>query len=214
VKLWNLDFDGKTFGRSTKTVLIHLFDGEREIQTLPVYPVRFHQDKEGDKPLRETLVERGKIFVDVIKKPTYQEYTGPSSFIRAKKYNQARVMVDHTSRPWEEEVEREPDKHLPGVGDDESLGTNTRFPACPCAICSSGDNNAEKLFQRLKFDDYDEIPLDTDLKLTEHQYFLCYSHVYAFVLQDRIWGKSVFYIAIGLRQIVLTSVRSRRGEGP
>lgn len=84
VKIWNLDYDGKVFGRALKTVSVPVFDGEREIQSLPIFPVRYHRDKEGDAPLRDVLVKRGKKFVEVIKEPTYQEYTGPSSFSIAR----------------------------------------------------------------------------------------------------------------------------------
>lgn len=75
VKVWNLDYNGKFFRRSSKTISVPIFDGEREIQSLPIFPIRFHQDKEGDLPLRNVLIERGKKFIEVIKQPTYQEYT-------------------------------------------------------------------------------------------------------------------------------------------
>lgn len=84
VKVWNLDFNGKRLGRSSKEVYIPVFDGEREIQSLPLFPVHFHQDKEGQRPLHETLIERGKTFFSVIKHLSYQEYTGPSSFSKGK----------------------------------------------------------------------------------------------------------------------------------
>lgn len=84
VTVWNLDFDGKVFGRSSKKILVPVFDGEREIQSLPLFPVRFYQDAEGEKSLRDGLIERGKKFVKLIKQPTYQEYTGPSSFSIAR----------------------------------------------------------------------------------------------------------------------------------
>lgn len=84
VKVWNLDYDGKVFGRSSKIIIVPTFDGEREIQSLPIFPTCFHQDKEGDLPLLETLIQRGKKFVKVLNQPTYREYTGPSSFFSAK----------------------------------------------------------------------------------------------------------------------------------
>lgn len=84
VKLWNLDFNGKCLSRSVKTVSIPVFDGEREVTSLPVFPTRFHRDKANERPHREVLIERGKTFVKVITQPSYQEYTGPSSFSRAR----------------------------------------------------------------------------------------------------------------------------------
>ena len=80
IKVWNLDFDGENFIRTSKIITIPAFDSEREITSLPLFPTRFHIDKEGETPLREALVARGKIFIHVVKKPKYQEYAGNSSF--------------------------------------------------------------------------------------------------------------------------------------
>lgn len=85
VKVWNLDYNGKVFGRSSKMIFVPIFDGEREIQSLPIFPISFHRDEEGHSPHRDALIQRGKNFVKVLKQPTYQEYTGPSSFFSAKK---------------------------------------------------------------------------------------------------------------------------------
>ena len=78
VKVWNLEFDGKSLSRSVKNVYIPVFDGERVIRSLPIYPIRFHDDGPGSESLRDNLVERGKNYVKIVKQPTFQEYSGPS----------------------------------------------------------------------------------------------------------------------------------------
>lgn len=84
VQVWNLDFDGKALRRSSRKILIPVFDGERPINSLPLYPERFHEDEEGEQPLREQLAERGRKFVAVIKSPMFQEYTGLSQLHGAR----------------------------------------------------------------------------------------------------------------------------------
>lgn len=84
VRVWNLDFDGKALCRSSRNISVPFFDGERIINSLPLYPERFHEDKEGEQPLRELLAARGRKFVEVIKSPMFQEYTGTSQLHGAR----------------------------------------------------------------------------------------------------------------------------------
>ena len=51
------------------------FDGERVITTLPMYPMRFHEDREGELPLKERLIARGRKFMSLTK-PSYCNYQG------------------------------------------------------------------------------------------------------------------------------------------
>lgn len=78
VYVWNLNFDGRVLTRSAKKVYIPVFDWEREISSLSVFPTRFHVGEDPQNPLRQQLVDRGKRFVEMVKKPTFQEYSGPS----------------------------------------------------------------------------------------------------------------------------------------
>ena len=111
-----------------------------------------------------------------------------------RQFDQARVVVDHTGQPWENELaDEQVDRHDPKVINDGSLGQNTRAPACPCSICSTSKAGSGTLYRRVIFDDYDEISLDSE-SLTDHQYFLCFSHIYAYALQDRLWGQPYYFI--------------------
>lgn len=81
VMLWNLDFDGNKLSRSERIVEVPLFDGERDITSLPLFPTRFHENE--DEKRRE-LIERGKTFVNVVRAPAFREYSGPSRFHGAR----------------------------------------------------------------------------------------------------------------------------------
>lgn len=75
VLVWNLDFNGRFLSRSVREVKIPIFDGERDIRSLPLYPTRFAEDQD----LYTKLVKRGERFVQILRKPTLQECTGPST---------------------------------------------------------------------------------------------------------------------------------------
>ncbi|KAL3465911.1 hypothetical protein BJX64DRAFT_252150 [Aspergillus heterothallicus] len=192
VHVWNLNFDGLVLTRSAKTVAIPVFDGEREIASLPVFPTEFHVDEDPEKSLRQRLIDRGKSFVEMVRKPTFREYTGPSRLQGIREFTRARVVIDHTSRPWwlqnvakNFKGDKEPPLPVQTIADVE-LGERTRVPSCPCESCHAKETQ-EHSIQRRKFDDYDDIDLNASTSLTDHQYMLCWSHVYAFVLKDRVW---------------------------
>lgn len=99
-------------------------------------------------------------------------------------------MVDHTDRPWEKDVAADqPNRHMPNIDSGEELGLDVRVPKCGCKVCAATTDALELSNRTLAFEDYDDISLDSVDSLTEHQYFLCFSHVYAYALQDRCWGK-------------------------
>lgn len=85
VLVWNLEFDGQFLTRNVKRVPIPLFDGERDIHSLPLYPIRFHKGPTDAETLCKELVERGKSYVEVIKSPSFREYTGRSHFQGVRK---------------------------------------------------------------------------------------------------------------------------------
>ena len=76
VLVWNLNYNGEYITRTPKNIDIAVFDGEREIISLPLFPVRFHVDEDPSNPLKDQLIERGKKFFQFAKGPAFQEYTG------------------------------------------------------------------------------------------------------------------------------------------
>ncbi|KAJ5178623.1 ATPase AAA-type core [Penicillium coprophilum] len=188
VNVWNLDYDGQVLSRSAKEVNISVFDGQREITSLPLFPIKFYVDEDPQNPLRQQLVDRGKRFVKMVKTPTFQEYSGPSRLQGNRTFNRTRVVVDHTSQPWKlDEIASEKHAHCP-IAElyNVELGQRTREPRCVCKTCEANSLRQHGTQRRI-FDDYDNIDLSSVLTLTDHQYLLCWSHVYAYVLKDRVW---------------------------
>lgn len=75
IRLWNLTFDGEVIRRVSKTVCVSVFDNEREIMSLPVFPTRFHDEVDGGERRRQ-LIERGKKAARYATGPSFLEYTG------------------------------------------------------------------------------------------------------------------------------------------
>jgi hypothetical protein len=73
--VWNLSFDGASIIRRTRTVDIPIFDHEREITSLPIFPTRFLDDADGGEKKRK-LIERGRKYFQYSKGPSFLQYTG------------------------------------------------------------------------------------------------------------------------------------------
>ena len=98
------------------------------------------------------------------------------------------MIVDYTSRPWEQSGWGE--AHQPcNVDYEYGLGSKTRVPACECSECAKFDATT-LVYKTLTFSDYDNIDPIMCTEFTEHQYMLCWSHVYALILRDRVYGES------------------------
>ncbi|KAJ5774987.1 ATPase AAA-type core [Penicillium paradoxum] len=187
VNVWNLNFDGQVLSRSVKEIDIPVFDGPRDITSLPLYPIQYHVDEDPEHSHRQQLVDRGKRFVRMVMIPTFQEYTGPSKLQGNRTFNQTRVVIDHTSQPWKTELSYDENAYEPITAVyDVELGQRTRVPQCLCKTCET-NSLRQHLIRRRRFDEYDNIKLNPDITLTDHQYMLCWSHVYAYVLKDRAW---------------------------
>jgi hypothetical protein len=70
----------------------------------------------------------------------------------------------------------------------EELGESVRVARCECKECKPA-NISEEVYARAKFSDYDDIDLAKTHELTEHQYLILPSHMFAFVLKDRLYGE-------------------------
>ncbi|KAJ4292782.1 hypothetical protein N0V90_009445 [Kalmusia sp. IMI 367209] len=99
VRVWNLVYNGESIKRKSRIIEVQVFDGEREITSLPLFPTMFH-DRLDDGALRKQLIERGRKFFRFTKGPTFLEYTGTGLKQGWRKYNRARVVVEHQSLPW------------------------------------------------------------------------------------------------------------------
>lgn len=75
IRIWNLVYNGRFIERGEKIVDIAVFDGERDITSLPMFPTSFH-DRRDSGALRKQLIERGKKFYSFTKGPNFLEYSG------------------------------------------------------------------------------------------------------------------------------------------
>ncbi|KAI0537930.1 hypothetical protein GGR58DRAFT_323861 [Xylaria digitata] len=210
VRVWYLKYDGKTIGRASKIVHVPVFDNEREILSLPIFPTRFRDNIDGGARRKE-LIERGRKAFQLAKGPTYLEYTGSGLKPGWKQYNQARVVVEHESQPWtkeepgasyrslfESEGERATSERAiirkpinikavnRGVTEEEPIGERARAPCCKCSKCRDIDTAAQKYISAA-FSDYDNIDPKEVSELSEHQYMIYLSHVFGFILKDRAY---------------------------
>lgn len=75
VVVWNLAFNGNVIKRISKEIEVPVFDNEREIRSLPLFPTRF-QDSIDDGARRQSLIKRGKNYFSYSKGPSFLEFSG------------------------------------------------------------------------------------------------------------------------------------------
>ncbi|CAN9104943.1 unnamed protein product [Alternaria alternata] len=75
IHVWCLAFNGKDISPDFRNFRISVFDNERDITSLAVFPARYVDDKDNGK-LEERLVERGKRYFGYSKAPAFLQYTG------------------------------------------------------------------------------------------------------------------------------------------
>ena len=98
-------------------------------------------------------------------------------------------MVEHASFPWDEgDWGTELDRFRYDIPDDEDIGGNIRMARCECKQCNTATTSHES-YPPTKFSDYQQIDPAKTEELTEHQYLLLPSHMYAFILKDRSYGR-------------------------
>ncbi|KAJ8105713.1 hypothetical protein ONZ43_g7315 [Nemania bipapillata] len=170
IRVWNLTYNGKTIGREDKTIRVPVFDGEMDILSLPLFPAK-HYDKTDGGARRKQLLERGRMMFRFARGPAYMEYTGVGLKPGSKKYSNSRVIVTHeypdeppkqALRPPPPPPRRPLDPYQ--THEDTTIGQRARAPRCECS----------------------KYPNETT-ELSEHQYMLCMSHMFAFILKDRIY---------------------------
>ena len=85
---------------------------------------------------------------------------------------------------------------LPPIGGRDSssrepipkIGSRARMPECKCEQCQVY-NTEHQIYVPLTFGTYDDLnPRDEDA-FFDHKFFLCDSHLHAFMLKDRVWGE-------------------------
>ncbi|KAJ4862909.1 ATPase family associated with various cellular activities (AAA) domain-containing protein [Trichoderma breve] len=76
---WSLESNGAKVGRFMESVIVTPWPGEQVISSLSVIPADFWKDDleaQGGLPMREKMIEEGKLYWELLKRPTYMEYDG------------------------------------------------------------------------------------------------------------------------------------------
>ena len=74
-RVWNLVLDEKAIRQFVREVDIQVFDDERAIAELPVFPVQYIDDHDGGS-MRQALIQRGHKYFAYSKKPCFLQYDG------------------------------------------------------------------------------------------------------------------------------------------
>lgn len=83
LSVWNLAFGEGNIFRQLRSVRVPVFDNGREIVELPIFPVRFVDDNDGDTT-KQSLIQRGKKYFAYSKGPSFLQYSGNGSKVKAK----------------------------------------------------------------------------------------------------------------------------------
>ena len=121
-----------------------------------------------------TQYERARVVIDYIRKRIVTGTARPGSF----GFQPGIGFLSDADLP-------PPPRRLP-VG---RIGAGARIPRCTCDTCEAAYLESVSYIQ-LTFVDYDDInPRDEKHVPIDHQYLLCASHMYGFILKDRIYGE-------------------------
>lgn len=227
-----IHFNGTSFGPVIQTFVFHKWDGEKEVTYLDVYPVRFHVLKqldqrslsstsetptalresdveEGMQALRQKLIDRGKVFLNVAAmKQMY--YSGLA--IDTRDEIESQVMVDFSEALAHETRQSWIPKVTTLVGTDWNPKTDEADEGCTAECCWQENvhddsyvetNNTDKFIDDMMAEIKDtrqKLPsaiifprsleeTKTDVNALSDDELMILSHsVFGFVLRDRTWG--------------------------
>ncbi len=65
---------------------------------------------------------------------------------------------------------------------------------CRCTVCKDRKNSTDATTKQITslFEEYNDIAIEDNETLTNHEYFLCPAYIKAFVFRTRKWGKGAF----------------------
>ncbi|KAL3426801.1 ATPase [Phlyctema vagabunda] len=176
---WRINFNGERYGREwIQPIYYDPFNGEKEITSLPAYPMRFHKDaldKQDGITLEQRCIQRGKKFWN-LHKAVMKEYNG-LTVLWPKRHFKGRVMIDFQSF-YKHNDDPEPNFFEAGGG--------LQNMDCACESCKDAAEEGNHR-QPVKFSTYDDVdPKETTIE-DDHFFLLCSRRVPAFLLQDRRW---------------------------
>ncbi|KAK5658742.1 hypothetical protein OQA88_1551 [Cercophora sp. LCS_1] len=198
VHMWNIVFRNNRLQRHMTELVLHSWNGEREIAGLPVIPAKYV--KGGAVAMKEKQIELGKKFWDLAKQPSYREYDG---LMRGGSRNRdrrgrlsGRVVVD--CEGWEKYKygqhgrDRSPPPRGPRIYEERQRGPPPadilpeNLPRCSCKLC----NQAKLKPTPSPYAGFENLdPKKDDLPANPDLYFLALTNsIPAFILGQRIWA--------------------------
>lgn len=203
VNCWMLESNGTKVNRYMYNFNVAPWLGEQAISSLPVIPAAYWPEDleaQGNLTMREKCITLGRLYWDLLQRPTYMEYDGllvnsgghrksrgPTGFMRG------RVICD--AQGFDAYYHLGPDcmrgmarYHRPNFGQTmppmkDHLPRNR--PRCGCAACAD-DRPTRNDSPYLGFEDLDPLedcPPDSDLF-----YLVLSNTIPGFILGDRRWG--------------------------
>lgn len=99
------------------------------------------------------------------------------------------MVVEHESQPWDrDEFDLICDWDLDMDVHATDIKERAKTPHCECNKCTEIDANTDTYVSGT-FSDYDNIDLQGSQQVSAHQRLLCMSHMFGFVLKDRMYGE-------------------------
>jgi hypothetical protein len=193
VKMCYLEFDGEYIGRRPKKVAITAFEGDKNINALPVFPEEYCTIDN----IREKLITRGKKYVELTKR-TYAEYNGETLSVPQRSVK-SRIMIDSRTfyNDRDSGMTKAPKLKVPkeegAISSESSLSDASDDSATPYRARRSMRSHKRKIRdlrrrpnRNTTLTEHDILkPDETDFR--PEQYMLLTQRVYGFILKERIW---------------------------
>jgi len=91
--------------------------------------------------------------------------------------------------PWNaEELDDLLETHHVPTNNTETIRQSIRVPSCECKECTT-TTEVQEVYAKEKFNDYHKISPNNSGELSAHRYMIMASHMFAFSLKDRSYGK-------------------------
>ena len=201
IDCWYYDFDGISFGRISKSIVIPKYEGLKPVASLPVYPEKLNDSRHN---LKEELALRGAKFLELCSgvKVNHRQYEGRTLDDIPEEVD-SRVIVD-CQMATSVQAEHRPDKSewmpelktfAPTEPDEREIMESSE--SCTlyedCELCKNKDffNDHSMNRQRMKehFNPWTYLDRSSEVAdLHPNHPFLFPSRVWGFVLRSRKWG--------------------------
>ncbi|KAM0262910.1 hypothetical protein ACHAQJ_001503 [Trichoderma viride] len=204
INCWLLESNGAKVGRYMESYGVSPWQGEQAISTLSVIPAAFWKEDlaaHGGLTMREKLIEEGKLYWELLKRPTYMEYDGllvnsgsgsrlpggPTGFMNGRVICDASGFDKYfdTAPDWDGRRYSHPNRRRATHGIPNKDHLPQSLPRCGCAVCTesrSRENNG--LYSG--FEDIDPLcdtPPENDLF-----FHVLSKTIPGFILGTRRWG--------------------------